>query len=308
MSYNSLTGKTLFTGTQDLASVTLEAVATFKYLGVSLSSSPYGFFRAHNENAKVRARQYLQSVLSLVKTGPDRAELAYTLWSNCALPAILYGCEVVPLNQGTIHEIERCQTRVGKFILQIPASSSNVSTNIDCGFKPVWSVIAERVMLYVSKLMTKPSSYWPKLALQDHLDSGSTSNFLKSLNKWKTATNSFGIHPKQIRKNVKHYAIKDVHDRQHATSTTSFSMNCPGTIPANRWFCPKPWINDSGFTKIFAEFRTCNASLGNRGPTKDGRFYKLCPLCSTASTPQLNNEVTIHRAVQNYLPTLKHYS
>ena len=173
-----------------------------------------------------------------MKTGPDRAELAYTLWSNCALPAILYGCEVVPLNQGTIQEIERCQTRVGKFILQIPASSSNVSTNIDCGFKPVWSAIAERVMLYASKLMTKPSSYWPKLAFQDHLDSGSTSNFLKYLNKWKTATNSFGIHPKQIRKNVKHYAIKD------------------------------------------------------------GRFYKLCPLCSTDSTPQLNNEVpTLHEPI-----------
>ena len=112
------------------------------------------------------------------------------------------------------------------------------------------------------------------------------------MNKWKTATNSFGIHQKQIRKNVKHYAIKDVHDRQHATSSTSFPLNCPGTMPANRWFSPKPWINDSGFTKIFAEFRSCNARLGNRGPTKDGRFFKLCPLCSTDSAPQLNNEVT----------------
>ena len=82
MSHYPLTGKTLFTGNQDLASVTLEAVATFKYLGVSLSSSPYGFFRAHNENAKARARQYLQSVLSLVKTGPDWAELDYTLWGG----------------------------------------------------------------------------------------------------------------------------------------------------------------------------------------------------------------------------------
>ena len=292
MSYNSYSGKTTFTGNQDLDSITLEAVAIFKYLGISLSSSPYGFFRAHNETTKARALQYLQSVLSLVKTGPDRADLAYTLWSNCALPAILYGCEVIPLNQGTIQEIEKCQCRVGKFILQIPTSSSNVITNIDCGFKPVWSVIAERVMLYASKLMAKPSSYWPKLAFQDHLDSGSSSPYLKYLNKWKTATNSFGIHQKQIRKNVKHYAIKDVHDRQHATSSTSFPLNCPGTMPANRWFSPKPWINDSGFTKIFAEFRSCNARLGNRGPTKDGRFFKLCPLCSTDSAPQLNNEVT----------------
>ena len=291
MSHDSATGKTSFSGNQDLPTMTLDQVAAFKYLGVTISSAPYAFFRAHNENAKAKARQYLQSVMSLVKTGPDRTDLAFSLWTNCALPAILYGCEVVPLNQGTINEIERCQSRVGKFILQIPTSSSNVSTNIDCGFRPVWAIVAERVLLYSSRLISKPSSYWPKLAYQEQLDLGGSSSYMKCLNKWKDATNSYGIHPTQIRKNITHYAIKSIHNMQHATSTTSFALSCPGTIPENRWFLPKPWVNDSGFTKMFAEFRTCNAGLGNRGPTKDGRFFKLCPLCSTASSPHLNNEV-----------------
>ena len=291
MSHDSATGKTSFSGNQDLPTMTLDQVAAFKYLGVTISSAPYAFFRAHNENAKAKARQYLQSVMSLVKTGPDRTDLAFSPWTNCALPAILYGCEVVPLNQGTISEIERCQSRVGKFILQIPTSSSNVSTNIDCGFRPVWAIVAERLLLYSSRLISKPSSYWPKLAYQEQLDLGGSSSYMKCLNKWKDATNSYGIHPTQIRKNITHYAIKSIHNMQHATSTTSFALSCPGTIPENRWFLPKPWVNDSGFTKMFAEFRTCNAGLGNRGPTKDGRFFKLCPLCSTASSPHLNNEV-----------------
>ena len=295
MSHDSVTGKTSFTGNQDLPTITLDQVAAFKYLGVTISSSPYAFFRAHNENAKAKARQYLQSVMSLVKSGPDRTDLAFALWSNCALPAILYGCEVVPLNQGTILEIERCQCRVGKFIMQIPTSSSNVSTNIDCGFKPVWAVVAERVLLYARNLISKPVSYWPKLAYQEQLDQGGSSSYMKYLNKWKDATNSYGINPTQIRKNINHYAIKSIHNMQHATSTTSFALNCPGTISTNRWFTPKPWINDSGFTKMFAEFRNCNTRLGNRGPTKDGRFFKLCPLCSTTSSPQLNNEVPIKK-------------
>ena len=290
MSHNSATGKTTFTNNQDQDALSLENVISFKYLGVTISSSPYGFFRTHNENAKAKAKQYLQSILALVKTGPDRADLAYTLWTSCALPAILYGCEVVPLNQATIQEIERCQTRVGKFILQIPTSSSNVSTNIDCGFKPVWATLAERVLVYVNQLSSKPSSYWAKIALLEQFEMKPTSPFIKYLKKWKDATQTYGVCSKQIHKSVMHYAIKDIKKNKLDTCTTSFALNYPGTIPSNRWFRPKPWVNDSSFTKIFSEFRTCNTGMGNRGPTKDGRFFKLCPLCSTEDQPYLNNE------------------
>ena len=295
MTHNSATGETEFSGNQRTNPVILDQVAAFKYLGVTISTSPYGFFRAHNENTKAKARQYLQRVLSLVKTGPDRADLAYSLWSNCALPAILYGSEVVPLNQGTIQEIERCQSRVGKFMLQVPVSSSTVCTHIDCGFRPIWANVAERVLTNASKLMSNPITYWPKLAYQEHLSQGTSSSYMKYLNKWKEATNSFGIHPKQIKKNVKFYAIKDVLDNKFNTSTTSFALSCPGTTPRSHWFKIKPWVTDSGFTEIFSEFRTCNARLGNRSPTKDGRFFKLCPLCEANGDTYLNNEVSNNR-------------
>ena len=299
MSHNSATGKTTFDNNEDHDDFSLESVVAFKYLGITLNSSPSGFFKTHNENAKAKAKQYLQSILALVKTGPDRASLVYTLWTSCALPAILYGCEVAPLNQGTIQEIERCQSRVGKFMLQIPTSSSSVVTNIDCGFKPVCWTLAERVLMYVSNLSSKSSSYWPKIALLEQINMNPTSPFMKYLKKWKDATQTYGVTPKQIRKNVKHYAIKDIKQSKFDTCTTSFALNCPGTTTKNHWFRPKPWITDSSFKKIFSEFRTCNIGMGNRGPTKDGRFYKLCPLCSTDDQPYLNNEACI-----NYYRTL----
>ena len=293
LSFEATTGETIFAGDQDLDPISLQQVACFKYLGVTVSSSSYRFFSAHNERVKAKARQYLQSVLSLVRTGPDRVDLAFTLWSSCALPAILYGCEVVPLNQGTINEIENCQARVGKFMLQVQNSSSSVCSNIDAGFRPVWAVIAERVMIYASRLMDKHPSNWTKLALQEHLDNPTNSNYMKYLNRWKDATNSFGVPQSQIRRNVYHYAVKDVLDRQRITSTSAFAMNGPGTVPGSRWFQPKKWVKDSAFTKIFAEFRTCNVRLGNRCPTLDGRFFKLCPLCQSKGEAALNNEVII---------------
>ena len=118
MMHDSSTGTTTFEGTQELSTISLENVVEYKYLGIRLSSTPYAFFRSHNQNMKSLAIKYMYSVLSLVKSGPDRASLAYSLWVNCAIPAIIYGCEIVPLCQNTIDEIERCQTRVDKFFLQ----------------------------------------------------------------------------------------------------------------------------------------------------------------------------------------------
>ena len=123
MCYNATTGRTVFTGHQQ-DPLCLEEVLCYKYLGVPVSCSPYSLFRNFNDQVKKRAHSYLSSVLALVKTGPDRSELAHTLWTSCALPSILYGCEVMPLTQATIDEVERCQSQVGKFILQLPRSSA----------------------------------------------------------------------------------------------------------------------------------------------------------------------------------------
>ena len=289
MNYNSQTGKTTFQGNH-LSTLTLESVLNFKYLGVRISCSPYNMFKAYNDQVREKSKTYLSSVLSLVKTGPDQASLAHTLWTMCAVPAILYGSEVLPLTQGTIDEVERCQNIVGKFILQIPRSSANVSCNLDAGLKPIWAVLAEKILLYANKLMAKPHSYWARIALTDQITLGSKSPFVRYLLKWKTVTKSFGLDPKQIRKTVNFTAISSILDEQGRTCATTFAMNGPESTP-HRWFQPKTWVNDSCSSKIIAEFRACNTGLGNRGPAKDGNFYKLCPLCSKTGTTALNNEV-----------------
>ena len=289
MSYEAATEKIKFEGNSTLCSLTLEQVVSFKYLGIPLSSSPYGFFKSFNEQVKTKANNYLHSVLSLVRTGPDRSELAHTLWTRCALPSILYGSEIIPLNQGTIHEVERCQSLVGKFILQIPRNSTNVPVYIDAGLKPIWALIAEKVLIYSKSVMSKPSSYWPKLAMEENLSLGPKNPYIKYLLKWKEATNFPA--PRQIRKNVTHAAVASVLDEQRASCVSSFALNSPGLSPGTSWFKPKPWVNDSCFSRIFSEFRSCNAGLGNRGPTKDGRFFKLCPLCSNVGVNSINNEV-----------------
>ena len=274
-----------------LPPISLEEVLSFKYLGIPLSSSPYMLFKYFNDQVKLKANNYLHSVLSLVKTGPDRADLAYTLWTRCALPSILYGSEIIPLDQRTINEIVRCQSLVGKFILQISRNSTDVCASLDAGLKPVRAVNAEKVLVYANNTMKKPLSYWPKLAMNENVNLGFKSPYTRYLLKWKNLTNCFGISVKQIRKSINHAAIISVLNEQRLSCVSSFAMNGPEASKKNSWFKPRSWVNDSCFTKIFSEFRSCNAGLGNRGPTKDGRFFKLCPLCAKTGIVSINNEV-----------------
>ena len=291
MSHDSSTGNTNFQGSQ-LSVLTLEQVLSFKYLGIPLNSSPYCLFKNFNEQVKKKAHSYLSSVLSLVRTGPDRSELAYILWTRCALPSILYGCEIIPLDQGTIAEVAKCQSAVGKFILQIPRSSSNSCSSIDAGLKPVWAVIAEKFLHFSQSTMSKPSESWTKMAMNENLSLGVQSPYTRCLLKWREATNCFGLQPKKkISICVHRAAVASVLDEQRATCVSTFAMNGPQPPSSQRWFKPKKWVNDSGCSKIIAQFRACNSGLGNRGPTTDGKFYKLCPLCSKAGETAINNEV-----------------
>ena len=288
MTYDAATGKMRCSQDTHTQSLELEQVLMFKYLGLPISAAPYSLFRAFNENVKKKATTYLTSVLSLVKAGPDRSDLAYTLWTRCAVPSILYGCEVLPINQMTLREVEKCQNVVAKFMLQLPRSSANVSSGLDAGLKPIWSIVAEKTLIYANRLMRRDNDYWPKKAFLYHL-SLQDSSYCKYLQHWKRVTGSYGVEEPRIKAAVHRAAIINTLDEQRRTSVTTFAMN-PPTLRA-RWFKPKPWICDSPFSKVIAEFRSCNLGLGNRGPTKDGRFFKLCPLCQP---PSLNNEVIEH--------------
>ena len=293
ITYNAATGTTSFEGSTH-PPLHLEQVLCFKYLGIQVNCSPYNLFKSFNENVKKKARNYLSSVMSLSRSGPNRSELAYTLWTSCGLPSILYGSEVIPLTQGTIAELELCNTLVGKFMLQIPRSSANVACYIDAGLRPISAIVAEKVLLYAHSLMAKPSSYWPKLAMNFNISSGSLSPYTRYLLKWKSATNCFNLLPTYIRNAVRRSSIIDVLNQQRSVSTTTFAMLNTKTGPSgpnSKWFKPKSWITDSGFSQIYSSFRVCNSGLGNRGPAKNGEFYKLCHLCADTGTVALNNEV-----------------
>ena len=153
-----------FTGDFNASPISLGTVVLFKYLGVTLSSRPRSLFKDFNSRVQSKTDSYLFSILSLVKSGPDRSLVALTLWQQVALPSILYGCEIVPLSAQTLAKVEIAQCAVGKFALQVPKSSANVSVHIDAGMMPIKFFVCQRVLKFSQSLQQKPHDYWPTIA------------------------------------------------------------------------------------------------------------------------------------------------
>ena len=291
MSHDASLGTIEFSG-EDFDEISLDMVLCFKYLGIPISTTPYNLLKAYNENVIKKAKNYLNNILSLVRSGPDRSDLAFALWKNCALPSILYGAEIMPLSEGTLTQLEQCNTQVGKFILQVPRNSGNSACYIDAGLQPIRSLVAEKVITFSSKIFNKDSSYWPKIAMSENILLGNNSPYTRYLKKWKGEMRCFSTIPKLIKLAVRNNTIQDILAQQKATCYTTFPL-CPQD-KMKSWFKPKPWISDSVFSKTIASYRVCNIGLGNRGPAKDGKFYKLCPLCAKCNKVALNNEVCIN--------------
>ena len=166
--------------------------------------------------------------------------------------------------------------------------------------KPVWAVVAEKSLLFAQSIMSKSCTYLPKLSMRENLSQGNRNPYTRYILGLKAECNIVSLStPVHIKNSVFNAAIGSVLQQQKKTYLTTFAMNGPGpeSFSTNRWFKPKTWVNDSGASKILAEFRACNAGLGNRRPAADGQYYKLCPLCNKNGLRVLNNEVIFLKMV-----------
>ena len=278
--------------------LTLDQVLFFKYLGVDLNCSPRSLFKSFNQAIRRKASGYVARVFSLVRSGPNRAILAYTLWVKVATPAFLYGSEIIPLTKETLSHLERCQLRVGKFLLQIEESSASSAVHIDAGLKPMWALVAERVLNYWKSVLMRPENILTTQAMKEQLAMGMKSEYFRNLCKWKALTGVNGIWNNNIQELVNKAAMKYVLNQQ-LSKPTAMALNHP---QGNNWFSHKAWIGDDLLVKNFAEFRVMNAGLGNRKPAPDGGVHKECVLCSRKGLAAKNDEVHLVIDCQSMAP------
>ena len=105
-------------------------------------------------------------------------------------------------------------------LLQVPQSSANASVHIDAGLKPIWAVVAERVVSYARQVSSKSSSYWAKMALTYNLSQGNKNAYSKYLGK-NMALAKTSLKPSDfVKKDATNAAIYSVLKMQQSTAAT----------------------------------------------------------------------------------------
>ena len=159
----------------------MEVVNCFKYLGNKIEIAPWRMFREMNQSMTSAAKNYMYHIMSLSKTGPDTSEVARSLWSGCAIPAFLYGCECSHVTETTINELESIQAKVANFILQIPVCSSSTAGIVDVGFKSIRQQIHERKLSYHHRLLSLPAHWWTRIAYSELAKLGMRSVYIPDI-------------------------------------------------------------------------------------------------------------------------------
>ena len=231
---------------------TIEEILIAKYLGVNIQLRGRLIIGKYEENVIKRATNYAYSIMNLSGSVLDRAIVAKRLWEACAISAILYCSEAMVFKQSTIHELERVQNMVGRFILQLPRSSSNIVGWLDAGLMPmenriqnhqavcIWTVMKtkENITLqsFLRELLNHQSDDYTKNWFRIQKDIWIITNFEKK---------------KQLTKALVDRAV-----------TRVLETMC--TLPQPwEWFKIQPYVSDTHASKTMSRVRAGNAQLAN---------------------------------------------
>ena len=129
-------GKTVskLTNTEEFV---FDQVLACKYLGVPIQNKSGTYFNDFSQSCVKKARVFRHSIMQKAKESWDVKHVARELWNKCAIPAILYGAEVLPIRQQELQKLNNEASSLGKFILQLPKTTTNITAFIMAGIDTV---------------------------------------------------------------------------------------------------------------------------------------------------------------------------
>ena len=251
----------------------LKQVLQYKYLGTETHGSLFSTFSAKQQKCIKTANKYKGACIYVSRRGPDIVDVALCTWSNIAIPAILYGCEMVPFTEQTIEAIESIQSQVAKFILGVPVSTSNVCAQTELGLKSFRHLLYERQLQFYLRVLYLPRTRWVNVALMEHLSGDWDSKYHSYICRLRSKLGIFEIPPsiKFLKSLIFNWFLDSGNKR-----ITDCSLPW---VPQMTSLSRASHVCENKFSVAISEFKLSNAGLGNRQPRVGYLRVVICPLC-----------------------------
>ena len=147
----------------------LERKEIYKYLGVTIGmgKSPCDIFKFQRKTIVSRLRSYAGLILQMAKESFDPIEVGEAMWKSIALEAVLYGIQVISLNEQILTKLDSIQANFAADLLQVKRSCSHVGLLRELGWVPLSSLVAKRKLAFWTRLCSLKEENWARKALED---------------------------------------------------------------------------------------------------------------------------------------------
>lgn len=256
-----------------------DQVMACKYLGVIIQNKSGTYFNDFSQTCVKKANACRHSIMQKAKESWDAKHVARELWNKCAVPTILYGAEVIPIRQQELQKLNSEASSLGKFILQLPKTTTNMTSFIMAGVDTIEYHYYKRVLGYKYRLEKMNDSMKVKKIYNYIMSSDKQFGYRVNLNK---------IEQKVSVKGLDQWYVDMINHQRDLHPSSCWLIpkkQYPGDV--NTWLSSK--YDDT--SRIYAEFLTMNAGLGNRAPVKTFHQHKLCQLCVYKNKAHKLNEI-----------------
>ena len=259
----------------------LKQVEEYKYLGIMQKLTVKATQDSKGAAMIKKALTYKNNILRLRCMLPDKVAVYRAIWENIAIPSILYGAEVIPVDTETIKKLDEYQRQIAKSLLGVPKSTLNEVMEVEMGFKPFTQRLLEIKLKFFLSLRDKTNECLTSQTCLELLLEIPQSAYLDNLTE---LLKPLDVDVKMVDGSVfqsienfyKAYLLSKI------ANNASFKLMPIPTV----WWKKSAHVEEGKWSKTLTRFRVMNVGLGNRDT-----FYKdhavfvergrivYCPLC-----------------------------
>ena len=231
---------------------------------------------AKQQKCIVTARRYRGACRYFSRQGPDVVDMSVCTWRNIAIPAILFGTEMIPFSKTTLDALDREQAKWAKQSLGLHQTCSNTAPQILMGAPSFKELIFQQQLKYFMRLQELPETRYAAQALIEHETGGWRSPYLHHMAKIQEELGIVQLPPSAefIDEIVSSHCLAELQIKVASLSSISIdpgSITCLERMRSAREGEAFNWIN--------------RAIMGCTGIQFDGiTWRKLCPEDGRKST------------------------